>query len=50
VDKYKLPTAEDNFLTPEHFKSSFVTELFQLEPKEATGNSAQQEGYLKHIP
>jgi hypothetical protein len=40
VDKYKLPTAEGNFLTPEHFKNTFGTELFQLAPKEATGNAA----------
>ena len=50
MDKYKLPTAEVNFLTPGHFKNTFDTELFQLAPKEATGNAAQQVGYLKHKP
>ena len=43
MDKYILPIAEDSFLTPEHFKNTFGTELFQLVPKEATGHATQQE-------
>jgi hypothetical protein len=34
MEKYKLPIAEDSFLTPEHFKNTFGTKLFLFVPKD----------------
>jgi len=45
-----LSIAEFIYLTPEHFKNTFDTELFQHVPKEAIGLATQQDRTLKHNP